>query len=221
MSESIKMNIKDVSNELLSRIHDSFKEFDFVLNKSQSEFKRNVNDCTQIVDLFFYKKGQFITIKPEIRIKEHQIEKIYRAVSQIKDRPYLTLGNHLFEIVKYIDHGIELDDSEEEIRDWLVEDEDDISKLVEIIPKYLKATILPYFDQNSSISRVDELLNKYPRELSIHNVMYPLRANIAIIAAKLNHNPKFDELVEIYDEELLDAEETYREEFVRLKRELK
>lgn len=215
------MNIKDVSNELLSRINDSFRDFDFILNKGQSEFKRNVNNCTQIVDLFFYKKAQFITIKPEIRIKEHQIEKIYRSVSQIKDRPYLTLGNHLFEIIKYIDDGIEIDKSEEETQDWLIEDGNDINKLVEIIPKYLKETILPYFDQNSSISRVDELLNKYPRELSIHNVMYPLRANIAIIAAKLNQNPKFDDLVEIYDEELLDAEETYREEFVRLKRELK
>lgn len=217
----MKMNIKDVSNELLSRINDSFRDFDFILNKGQSEFKRNVNNCTQIVDLFFYKKAQFITIKPEIRIKEHQIEKIYRSVSQIKDRPYLTLGNHLFEIIKYIDDGIEIDKSEEETQDWLIEDGNDINKLVEIIPKYLKETILPYFDQNSSISRVDELLNKYPRELSIHNVMYPLRANIAIIAAKLNQNPKFDDLVEIYDEELLDAEETYREEFVRLKRELK
>lgn len=73
--------------------------------------------------------------------------------------------------MKYIDNDIEIDYSEEQTRDWLVEDEDDISKLVEIIPKYLKETILPYFDQNNSISRVDELLNKYPRELSIHNVM--------------------------------------------------
>ena len=215
------MNIKDVSNELLSRIHDNFREFNFILNKGQSEFKRKVNNCTQIVDLFFYKKGQFITIKPEIRIKEHQIEKIYKAVSQIRDRPYLTLGNHLFEIVKYIDDGKEIDESEEETRDWLIEDDNDINKLVEIIPKYLKETILPYFDQNSSVPRVDELLNKYPRQISIHNVVYPLRANIAIIAAKLNQNPKFDELVEIYDEELLDAEETYRKEFVRLKSELK
>lgn len=215
------MNIKDVSDELLSQIHDSFKEFDFVLNKGQSEFKRNANNCTQIVDLFFYKRNKIITIQPEIRIKEHHIEKIYQTISQIKDRPYLTLGNHLFKIVKYIDNAIEIDESEEETKDWLVEDDNDISKLVEVIPKYLKQTILPYFDQNSSVPRVDELLNKYPRELSIHNVMYPLRANIAIIAAKLNHNPKFDELLEIYDEELLDAEETYREEFLRLKRELK
>lgn len=167
------MNIKDFSDELLSRIYDNFRECNFILNKGQSEFKRNVNDCTQIVDLFFHKRGNIITIQPEIRIKEHQIEKIYRAVSQIKDRPYLTLGNHLFEIVKYIDHGIEIDDSEEEIRDWLVEDEDDISKLVEIIPKYLKETILPYFDQNTSVPKVDELLNKYPRQISIHNVVYP------------------------------------------------
>ena len=217
----MKMNIKDVSDELLSRIHDSFKEFDFVLNKSQSEFKRNVNDCTQIVDLFFYKRGNIITIQPEIRIKEHHIEKVYKTISEIKGRPYLTLGNHLFEIVKYIDDGKEIDESEEETRDWLIEDDNDINKLVEIIPKYLKETILPYFDQNSSVPRVDELLNKYPRQISIHNVVYPLRANIAIIAAKLNQNPKFDELVEIYDEELLDAEETYRKEFVRLKSELK
>lgn len=217
----MKMNIRDVSDELLSQIYDSFKEFDFVLNKGQSEFKRNINNCTQIVDLFFYKEDKIITIRPEIRIKEHNIENVYKKISEIKGRPYLTIGNHLFEIAKYIDYGIEINNSEEETRDWLVKDNTNIIKLVEVIPKYLKETILPYFDQNSSISRVDELLNKYPRELSIHNVIYPLRANIAIIAAKLNQNPKFDELLEIYDEELYEAEETYKEEFLKLKRELK
>ncbi len=52
--------------------------------------------------------------------------------------------------------------------------------------------------------------------MCVHNEMYPLRANIAIIAAKLNNNPQYDELVKTYEKELVDAEENYKIEFYKI-----
>lgn len=52
--------------------------------------------------------------------------------------------------------------------------------------------------------------------MCVHNYLYPLRANIAIIAAKLNKNPQYDELVAVYEKELLDAEENYKKEFYKI-----
>lgn len=215
------MRIKDTSNKIFNELIGNFEKLDFSLNRGKSEFKRNVNNCTQIFDLFFHKKANSIIIKPELRIKVHAIEDIYKSITNIKERPYLTLGNHLFEILRYIDNGTEIDDSNEEIKDWLIEDENDINKIIEVIPTYLKDTIIPYFNENSSISRVDELLNKYPTEISIHNPLYPLRANIAIISAKLNNNSSLNNLVEIYEHELQDAEISYKEEFYKIKHVLK
>ena len=52
--------------------------------------------------------------------------------------------------------------------------------------------------------------------MSIHNYIYPLRANIGIIAAKLNNNPNFNDLIKIYEKELDEAEENYKNEFFKL-----
>lgn len=211
------MKVSEVSNKLFDLINPVFEERGFSLNRQKKQFTRKDNGAIQLFDLFFYKKSDHITIKPEIRIKMDEIEKIYRSITSIESRPYRTLGNHLFEIVRYIDDGVEIDDGEGSLYDWLVEDEESVQKLAQVIPEYFKETILLYFEENSSVARVDELLNKFPREVSIHNPMYPLQANIAIIAAKLNDNPKYDELVAIYDEETQEAEESYREEFIKLK----
>jgi hypothetical protein len=118
----------------------------------------------------------------------------------------------LFDILK----KEEIHKGEGSLNNWLIEDKSDVKKLIEVIPHYLKETILPYFEQNSSIESVDKLLNKYPREISIHNSLYPLRANLAIIAARLNNNPKYNDLLNIYQEELEEADITYKEDFEKL-----
>lgn len=211
----------EVAKEILAGLEPHFKEHGFTLDKNKRLFKRNVPECVQIFDMFFYKEPNHITIKPEIRIKVKPIENIYEEASTIEGRPYLTLGNNLFDIVRYIDEHEESGEREKAVPDWLVESQRNIDKLIEVIPQYLIETMLPYFDENSSVTRVDELLNKFPRELSIHNRLFPLRANIAIIAAKLNKNPRYEDLLQIYEEELQEAEETYKEEFYKLKKILK
>ena len=208
------MKVNEIARQITSSISSSIETYGFKLNHNTNEFKRRINHATQIFELVFYKEGNYLKIKPEVRIKIKPIEDIYQQVSKRGD-VYRTLGNDLFEILRYIDCGEETGKGEQYY--WIIKDDESINKLIKIIPEYFKETILPYFENNSTLSKVDELLNKYPRELSIHNWLYPLRANLAIIAAKLNNNPKFEELVKIYEEELKEAEESYKTEFVKLK----
>lgn len=210
------MKVSEVSQKLFEGILPFFESHQFRLNKNNREFKRKNRDITQIVDFYFNKNHKGLSLEPKIRIKVKLVEDVYRQATIVKSRPFLTLGNHLFEILRYIDKGEET--GKKNIYDWSIEKEEDINKLIEVIPEYLEETILPYFKENSSLSRVDYLLNKYPRELSIHNYLYPLRANLAIIAAKLNNNPRYEELIQIYEEELQEAAEDYKEEFYRLKK---
>ena len=199
----------------MNGIETDFENHGFKLNRNKREFKRVVGDAVQRFRLLFYKEGGQLSVKPEVGIEIRPIEDIYKKVSSIKGRPYHTIGNHLFEILRYLDLGEET--GKGTVQDWAILNKESIDKLIQVIPKYLEETIIPYFDENSSLSRVDEILNKYPRELSIHNYIYPLRANIAVIAAKLNKNPKYEELLSIYEGELEEAEETYKTEFYKIK----
>ena len=164
---------------------------------------------------FFIKEGNNVKIRPQIRIKIKPIENVYHSISSRGDI-YATLGSDLFEILRYMDNGEETGKGEQYY--WIINDDEDIRKLITIIPEYFEETILPYFEKNSSVAKADELLNKYPREISVHNWLYPQRANLAIIAAKLNNNPRSGELLKIYEEELEEAEESFKEEFKKLRK---
>ncbi|UGU18150.1 hypothetical protein LS482_09745 [Sinomicrobium kalidii] len=210
------MKVADISKQIIEGIAPVFIEEGFKVNKRAREFVREYNGCTQIFDLLFYKKGDTIEIEPIIRIKIKHIEDIYHHISIDHNDIFSTLGNNLYKVVKHYDDNIDIDfDGKSKM---LVEDDKDVKKLIEVIPIYFKREGLRYFNENSSVARADELLNKYPREISIHNWLYPMRACLAIIAAKLNDNPKYNELVKIYEEELEDALDSYKQDFANLKK---
>lgn len=209
------MKITEVKEQIVEGISKSFQKHDFKYKKQSEDFIRQINNTSQIFRLNFYRENNgTITIKPEIIIHINDIETIYKSIAYIKDRPYLTLGNYFSEIRDY--DGNALNYKKKPIKYWLIEDGEDIEHLIKIIPEYLVEDILPYFESNSSIKRVDELLNEFPEKMCVHNYIYPLRANIAIIAAKLNKNPQYDELIETYEKELVDAEENYKKEFYEI-----
>ena len=68
------MRIKDVSKLITESLVGYFEKNDFRLNRKLNEFKRSINDCIQIFDLVFYKEGNHLKIRPQIRIKIKPIE---------------------------------------------------------------------------------------------------------------------------------------------------
>lgn len=210
------MKVQEIANQISEGVLDSFQKHGFKYRKAKKEFIRKTDKADQIFRLYYYKENDgTVTIKPQIIINIYEIESIYKSIAQIDSRPYLTLGNYFSHIRDY--DGDAVNYKNKPTKYWLIENDEDTAHLIKVIPKYLEEVILPYFDSNSSVSRVDELLNKYPEKMCVHNNMYPLRANIAIISAKLNNNPLYDELINIYEKELEDAEENYKTEFYKLK----
>jgi hypothetical protein len=213
------MLIKDVSKKIINGIKEPISELGFNLNKSKREFKRKKGDCEQIFQLLFYKEGGSILIRPVVRIKIKSIEDVYHKVSKKKaeyNDATTTLGNNLGEIIKYYETGRDNLSEYMNMR-YLIEDKKDIEILKKVIPERFHDYALPYFDSNCSIKSVDQLLNTTPREMSIHNGLYPIRACIGLIAARLNNNPDFNEIVKIYEEELADANPDNKAEFEELK----
>ena len=62
-----------------------------------------------------------------------------------------------------------------------------------------KEFALPYFLENNSIRRVDELFNSHPREYTVHMPNDLFRFAKGVIAAKLNGNPKVESLLKTYN----------------------
>ncbi len=211
------MKIKEVFPLLMQGINDKIKEYGFEFKKNDKTFKRSSNSFIQIFDLLLTKTTEGITVVPTIRIKSKEIEAIYHSVSK-KEPQYFDgtscIGYDLFKIKSYFDMCTEIDYNEQNY--YLIKEVKEVEILVNVISEEFISYGIRYFDENSSIERIDYLLNKYPREISIHNWLYPLRACLAIIAAKLNNNPRFKELIQIYREELVDAVYPYNEEFDEL-----
>ncbi|WP_313581440.1 hypothetical protein [Chishuiella sp.] len=208
------MNIKDVFNSTVDGISDLLiEEHNFICNKSKKEFKRLNNNVLHIIRFFYHKKDNKIYLRLEIIIKLLDIEHIYKSVTTIDGRPYLTLGNDFLILRNKKD---DFDYKKNPTTYWLIENSNDLENFIFNFKSNFEEIILPYFNENSTIERVDYLLNSHPLKMSIHNYIYPLRANIGIIAAKLNNNQNFNDLIKIYEKELDEAEENYKNEFFKL-----
>ena len=129
----------------------------------------------------------------------------------------MTLGNNVLDIVEYQKNEDKDKFEKKPLPKWLIENAEDVSILTKLISNYLEDFILVYFNKFSSIQSVDRLLNENPKEISVHNYIYPLRSCIAILAAKINSNENFINLVKIYEEEMKNAEEPYKSDFIKIK----
>lgn len=210
------MMMRDVATKLISQIEGEVVKNGFKLNKNSNMFTRNVNDAKQIYKFYFYKSNDGVLVEPNVLIKLNSIEKIYR---QVKKENYsyeqIAIGTSLGKIIKHYDDGLDVNKSENIY--YLITDDESIFKLSNALNVYFYDYVLRYFDENSSIDRFDCLLNKQPRDISIHHRHYPLRASVSLIAAKLTDNPNYTSLVDVYTEKMKEAVEPYKQDFEKIK----
>lgn len=208
--------IRDAKIKLISMIEGEVVKNGFKLNKNDNMFTRNVKDSKQIYKFYFYKSNDGVLVEPNVLIKLNSIEKIYR---QVKKENYfyeqISVGTNLGKIIKHYDEGLEVDKSENIY--YLITDDESILKLSNALNVYFYDYVLRYFNENSSIDRFDVLLNKQPREISIHHRHYPLRASVSLITAKLSGNPNYASLVDVYTEKMIEAVEPYKQDFEKIK----
>jgi hypothetical protein len=211
------MKLKEVENYLMKGMKQDFNKNRFSLNEMENSYYRHIENGLQNFYIIFSKKKYEIFVEPRWSIKLNSILDIYHKVAK-KEKKYFkytsVLENNLGELIEYVDKSNDVGAFKN--TQYLIENEDDLSKLLIVIPMQFDKYVLPYFNQNSTIERVDALLNAHPKDLSVHNWLYPLRACIAIIAAKLVNNPNYFELVAIYRQELTDAVPMFKTEFENL-----
>ena len=211
------MKITETSKALLFLLEPKLKSFGFILKQSKNTFIKTTPSFEQGVYFIFTKSSGSVLLEIRWYIKIPAICDIYNTVTSKAKAFYMDtacLENSLGELVAFKTTGSDIPTGKSTY--YLIENSNDIDVLIPIISNHFEKLLIPYFEENSNIESIDRLLNLNPRELTIHNWLYPFRACIGLIAAKLARNPKLTDLEQIYKEELNESTDSWKDEFTKL-----
>ena len=185
------MNYSEVKKELK-------KEFDFFLKPLGFKSKTDNQGCRFFLDkgnveyrigygvanyVDEFNTGLFgsIAIK-SIQLVENYIfkEEGYSDTLLLNKSDYFADINYRFKIIK----------------------NDDISEWMKIVKKFYQDFALPFFKCNNTTEELDKLLNNTPTEKVIYCGDLGWRIIKGLIVAKLNGNPKYNELRDYYKSEV-------------------
>lgn len=79
---------------------------------------------------------------------------------------------------------------------------EDIKEWGKIVRKFYDEYAIPFFEKYNSVDAIDKLLNENPTEKVIYLDDLGWRIIKGLIAAKLNNNPKYNELQDYYKSEV-------------------
>lgn len=186
------MKKTELKKEFLDSLEVLLKPYKFALVRRTDWFVRK-GAINLIYGLNFYggyDKKTGYTVAPWVAIRVDEVENIFHKVSGFelqyqKDTP--TIGATIKDLLKAKeDYEFELNSIE------------DISSIVNKCYDIFKNIALPFLEENSSITAIDNLLNSNPEnEDSIFYIPH-LRFYHGTIVAKLNHNPNYQQIVETY-----------------------
>ncbi|MFV0234163.1 hypothetical protein OBK30_14070 [Empedobacter falsenii] len=85
---------------------------------------------------------------------------------------------------------------------YKIKTQEDIKEWGEIVRKFYEEYAIPFFEKYNSVDSIDRLLNDKPTEKVIYLDDLGQRIIKGLIAAKLNNNPKYNELRDYYKSEV-------------------
>lgn len=220
------MTQKEVIRKIVELLSAEINTFDFKAAIKEQGFIRRDNSAIYFYYFLIYNRTNIKTgakgfqVEPYIEINIPKIEKYYKEITINKELKtewnFITLGNSVANLLANPD-GINR--KRNQSLDLFVFDESHIKPVADELLKQFKEVALPYFLTNNTVAKVDELLNKHPKEYCVHLYNDIFRFVKGLIAAKLNKNPKLDQLLQIYDSLIIerDMPDYCTEEMSRLK----
>lgn len=207
------MTQKEVLRKIIDLLTSELKVFDFNPLYKEQGFYRKDNFVIFFYDFLIYNRtilksgAKGFLIEPYATIHISEIEKYHNKITTNemykKDWSHSTIGNSVANLFANPD-GINR--KKNQSLDLHVFDERHIPLVAEQLLIQFKNFSLPFFLNNNTIERADELLNKHPIEDCVYMNNDNYRIIKGIIAAKLNNNPNLDELIKIYDKQIADRD---------------
>lgn len=213
------MNLKldYIKNVLINNTKNLLKKRGFIYdNRKESFIREDSSSNRQIISFFFYAHDTNIQVEIKAELKIKKIEDIYYdsiRYTNIKYDDIKTLSANIGVIIAYQENNVIIGGPNRSKVIYLIENNSDAELLSNVIPKRINEYILPFFEYNTSIQKIDYLLNSHIKEISPFRFLYPYRSCIGIIAAKLNNSPCLNEIISNYREKLKNSREEFQKQF--------
>jgi|GEM_PF-1865529 len=199
------MTQKEVIRKTIDLFSIELGTFNFKANIKEQGFIRKDDNAIYFFYFLIFTRTNIKTgvkgfmIEPYIDINIPEIERYYKEINinaELKnDWDFITVGNSIANLLANPD-GINR--RRNQSLDLFVFKEQHLENVALEILKQFKQVALPYFLANNTVKKVDELLNKCPREYCVHMSNDLFRFIKGLIAAKLNNNPQLENLLSIY-----------------------
>jgi hypothetical protein len=187
---------KNAAKDLLfARIQPTLAEHGFKFLKARTAFERAREDVIDTYRLDFYSSSKGHRIQPGIAMRYAALDRIYHQVSGAEpanQKYHAAINFALWRVFGGIERY-----------EFLLTDDTVESVAVAILDAF-RTVALPFFESHTRIADVDRLFNERPRdyEVLVHNSDDGTRIAFATIAARLVGNPRYEELVQAYREQL-------------------
>ncbi|WP_343673621.1 hypothetical protein [Chitinophaga sp.] len=220
------MTQKEIVRTIIDLLSKELAPLNFKANIKEQGFIRKDDNAIYFYYFLLYTRTNIKTrakgflIEPFADINISSIERYYKEITlntELKNEwDFITIGNSIANLCANPD-GINR--KKNQTLDLFVFDEQHLQSVVIELTKQFKQVAFPYFLANNTVKRVNELLNKYPLEYSVHMNNDLFRFMKGLIAAKLDNNPQLDELLMIYSKLILDRNmpDNCKEEMKRIK----
>ena len=212
------MNFRTIKSAMLKQLGESLISEGFLFNKRSSEFEKGIPGGAVFIYIGHQDYGHRIFFELSWAVRIDLIADIYNSVTEMDEKYFCdtsTFSNSLGPLIDYMENGNRKSNADN--KRYLILKDGDVPVVVSEMMSDIHKYIFPYFQQNHSVERANELLNHNPAEQSIHNATYPRKIMNGLIAAKLTHNPDYDRLVAIYDPEMEDVADHAKREYEKLK----
>jgi len=213
------MNFKKIKSQVIKEIGESIISEGFLYNKSREQFEQGLPGGVGSAQIQHLDYGPQIILLIWWAVRIERMAAIFNTIAE-KDEEFFE-GTHVFSnglgtLIDYVDNGNRKTNADN--KRYLITNEEEVPNVVAEAVGDIRKYIIPYFAQNNSVERANELLNYNPTEHpSVHNLAYPNRIMMGLIAAKLTHNPEYDRLVSIYNPEMEEVADNAKREYAKLK----
>jgi hypothetical protein len=199
------MTQKEIIRKAIEFLRAEMNTFGFIAQIKEQGFFRKDNSAIYFYDFLIYNRTNIKTgakgfqLEPYATIHIPEIEDYFKEITTNKELKtewsITTIGNSIANLLANPD-GINRNRNQS--LDLYVFDESHIKLVANELSKQFKKVALPYFITNNTVAKIDELLNEHPKEYCVHMSNDLYRFIKGLIAAKLNKNPKLNQLLEIY-----------------------
>lgn len=133
-------------------------------------------------------------------------------IDEFKTSCTIGIGNKIFHSIQNTAIGEEVSYSTVSCRyadylgvvnyDFTIINDSDINEWMKLVSKFINEFALDFFERYNSLNELDILFNTDPTKKIVYSYDLSTRIINSVIAAKLNNNPKYNELRDYYKSEV-------------------